>query len=105
MNAIWINEYACDISDDETGFLVCTTYNNERGRQVYSLRQHPVHTNQSHEPRLDGWCGETNNVSVQAEGLAMVARRARNGRICLRRVETTLEALEAIGYPALMPSE
>ena len=104
--AIWINESDCETTNiGEIGFLVCRVNHNERRRETYSLRERPAHTNQSHEARLDDWCGETNNVSVYAMGLAQVARRTKNGRCCLRRVEPTAEVLESLGYPELTPEQ
>ena len=102
--SIWIDEDNCELNyngDDvgDAGFLVCRT--SEHGVETYSLRRRPAHTNSSHEPRLDGWCGSWNNVSTDACGLARVARQAKNGRLCLAKVTPTPELLEELGYPEL----
>jgi hypothetical protein len=101
---IWINEYDndCDLLEG-IGFLASSHDNNQRGaRTVYYLRQHPGRTNMSGEPKLCAWLGETNNVSRNACGLARVVRIAKNGRVCLARVEATPELLEELGYPELL---
>lgn len=100
--AIWIDEYNCDINDDEIGFLICVS-NHNTGAEHYRLDGRPAHTNCSHEPRLSGWCGTTDNRHVEACGLARVTRRTQNQRCCLARVEPTAEVLEGLGYPDLMP--
>jgi hypothetical protein len=81
------------------GFLVRTE--SERGVASYSLSNKPAHTNSSHEPKLDAWCGSWNNRSTFADGLARVARTAKNGRVCLARVPATARLLEELGYPEL----
>jgi len=103
---IYIDEHNSELRDGEVGFLV-SRLNTSRGSrsEYYSLQRHPAHTNQSHEPRLRGWCGETNNVSVTAAGLARVAKTFGNGRLRLRVIRTgsSLERiiLEQLGYPDL----
>jgi hypothetical protein len=44
----------------------------ERGEDHYQLRTEPGRTNMSHEPRLHGWLGTTNNVARYAEGCVEV---------------------------------
>ena len=52
---------------DFIGYLVKAT-DTTTGYISYSLRERPLRTNKSHEPRLFGWCGTTNNVSLEAKG-------------------------------------
>jgi hypothetical protein len=106
MATLWIDENnAYDHEVGRVGFLVSVK---PQGRaERLDLRDRPAHTNQSHEPRLTGWCGETNNVNVHAQGLAEVVRVAKNGRILLRTTEdpdAITAALEELGYPELDPT-
>jgi hypothetical protein len=97
------------IGPDETlevgsvGFLIgrCRTMNG--GATSYHLSDTPAHTNQSHEPRLAGWCGTTNDIATYAVGLAKVTKLARNGRAFVVPVEgeALTAALEELGYPEL----
>ena len=102
--AIWIDEYQCS-SVDGVGFLVRIVDNNHGSAESYRLDDRAPCTNMSHEPRLRGWCGETNNVSVYAKGLARISRRTKNGRLCLTPIaqgsEEESSALEELGYPGL----
>jgi hypothetical protein len=89
------------------GFLVETT-NTNHGSESYGLYERPCHTNQSREPRLTGWCGETNNVSRTAQGLAKVVRVANNGRVQIVTVDGAEGAAwlnDVAGYPDLVPDE
>lgn len=70
----------------------------------YSLSNRPSHTNQSREPRLHGWCGETNNVNRSAIGVWEVVRVAKNGRIQIKEVtdaDRIRAYLDETGYPHL----
>jgi len=73
----WID---CESYGDEItiiggiGFLVESHDNNHGGSVSRSLYGSPLRTNQSREPRLFGWCGETNNVSKFARGVWRVSR-------------------------------
>ena len=102
--AIWIDEYQCS-SVDGIGFLVRIVDNNHGSAEHYCLDNRARCTNMSHEPKLHGWCGETNNISVYAEGLARISRRTKNDRICLTQIEKgsqeEAKALEELGYPEL----
>lgn len=90
MSNIWIDHDYADHAAGRVGFLV-------------ELRSRPAHTNKSHEPRLHGWCGTTDDVSTNAHGMAVVTRVAKNGRALIRRLqdEELAAALEAHGYPDL----
>jgi hypothetical protein len=96
--SIWTDPESINITGN-VGFLVCVT--SERGHEHYSLGDRPAHGNNGGGPQLTGWCGSYNNVSTNADGLAKVARRAKNGRVCLARVTPTAALLEELGYPEL----
>lgn len=100
-SAIWCDEQDVAVVGAQVGFLVEVVRHNQRTRK-YVLQPRPCHTNRSHEPRLTGWCGETDNVSRYASGLARISRVAANGRIQLVRVKATPEILESLGYPELV---
>lgn len=96
------------IGPDETlrvgdvGFMVRHA-NAMKGWVRIEIRDTPAHTNQSHQPRLSGWCGTTNDVATYADGMARVERVAKNGRALVRRLESDdlAAALEELGYPEL----
>jgi len=67
-------------------FLIRIVYNDRGGREMYHLCAQPGRTNQSHEQRLNGWLGETNNVSRYAEGAVEVYANAR-GELRVRRTD------------------
>ena len=102
--ATWTDHYRADYSPVGTvGFLARVQDQNHGCAEVYTLTQRPRRTNQSHEPRLNGWCGTTNNVAVFAEGMARVARVTKNERCLLVALspEEQEAALERLGYPGL----
>ncbi len=102
--SIWTDSENIETIGSEIGFLVL--HERDGGSNPrWSLRKRPAHTNSSHEPRLHGWCGTTNNVSIRAEGLARISRVAGNGRVRLQRVAATPELLEELGYPELLSTE
>ena len=72
---------------------------------IWSISDRPAHTNRSREPRLRGWCGETNNVSIYARGLVQLGIATPNGRVRITRLrkgsEEEREALELLSYPDL----
>ncbi len=102
---LWIEGEGLEVGD--VGYLVEVHRQNYRAptTTTHHLADRPPYTNQSHEPRLHGWCGETNNVSRYGCGMARVQRVTANGRAFV--VELTgaelLEALEATGFPELAP--
>ena len=86
------------------GFLVERS-NPMRHTKTTALHQRPAHTNQSHQPRLHGWCGAWNDTNTYAEGVWRVTRGTKNGRAQITRVDdyALLEAyLEGVGYPELL---
>ena len=74
------------------------------GRTSWSLHERPLRTNQSHEPRLHGWCGETDNRSRFARGVVRVVDTTKSGdrcRIAAVKGDALLAFLEQDGYPEL----
>lgn len=103
--ARWIDceEYSTKIGT--TGYLV-ETFNTSNGRTSFSLHERPLRTNQSHKPRLRGWCGETNNRSQYARGVWRVSRMNATGTRAqiVPLSDSELAAfLEGDGYPELIP--
>lgn len=101
--AIWIDGY--ELSVGEVGFLIeCVP----EGRATrYHLNDRPPYTNLSHEPRLHGWCGTTDNVARYGHGMARVTRVARNGRALVVPLhgQELVRALEDAGFPGLAPTD
>lgn len=95
--AQWIDGNGFDVVG-QAGFL---TEHVANGRAWFTLDERPAHTNMSREPRLHGWCGETNNVSLFARGMARVVRVAKNGRVQVRAISgSELETeLDRAGFP------
>lgn len=102
--AKWID---CDYSDrvGTIGYLV-ETFNSSSGSTSFELRERPLRTNQSLQPRLVGWCGETDNKSRTAMGVWRVARINATGDRA-QIVQLTGAELAAFldrdGYPELTP--
>lgn len=92
-----------DINEGERGFLI--EYSNTlRGTSRHAVSPRPAHTNQSHQPRLSGWCGTWNDTATYADGMAEVVRVvAETGRALIRRLTPaeTRRELERLGYPDL----
>lgn len=96
------------IGPDETlavgdvGFLINLS-NPFRGTDSYHVSQTPAHTNRSHQPQLQGWCGSWNDTSTNACGVVRVERVAKNGRALVRQLEgeDLAAVLEDLGYPDL----
>lgn len=106
--ALWIDGYDVEPMESQVGavgFLVERTDENRGGAVRYLLRDHPPRTNRSHQPRLRGWCGTTNNICVHGCGLARISRIAKNGRVCLTTIpagtQAEADALETLGYPGI----
>ena len=81
------------------------TMNTSNGSERYSLRERPLRTNGNHVPRLNGWCGETDNLSRTACGLWRITGFNRDReRVRIERVSDRAEQiafLEGDGYPEL----
>lgn len=56
----------------EEGVLVSRSP--ERGKTEWLLQADPPLTNSSREPKVAGWCGTTNNVSITAHGWHRVVK-------------------------------
>jgi hypothetical protein len=100
---MWIDSnYGYDTLAGTVGYLVQRSNSNRRSVTV-TLQDRPAYTNQSREPRLTGWCGETNNVSVTGLGMARVSRVAKNGRMLVTMLHGAelSAALESTGFPEL----
>lgn len=72
--------------------------------ETTTLSQRPAHTNQSHQPRLYGWCGSSNNTNTYANGVWKVTRVASNGRVQICEVTDHAEVeawLDSVGFPDL----
>jgi len=105
----WINTFdiTTNLPEGSPGFLV------EISPQVrathYNLRDTPAKTNRSCEAKLRGWCGSTNNVSVQACGIWKPVKVSLNGeRTLIEEVTDRAELeqfLDAVGWPDLMSSD
>jgi len=63
-------------------YLILVSTQNGEGCNLYDT---PARTNVSHEERLYGWLGSTNNVSRTADGMVDVYRDAK-GALRARRV-------------------
>jgi len=63
---------------------------------THKLYDRPACTNMSHQPKLNGWCGSTDNVSINALGVAQVVQVFANGRARVRTLHGA-EAVEALG--------
>lgn len=99
--AIWIDD-AYDHKVGDRGFLVRVTHVT-KGWRRYDLCDRPARTNQSHEYRLEGWCGTTNDVSVYAQGAGEIVKIAKNGRALVRHLDEQEldETLDDFGFPEL----
>jgi len=88
----WIDIYN-DVSTSkigDVGYLV-ETLNTSNGVRLFSIRDRPLRTNQSREPRLYDWCGETDNKSRYARGAWKIVRL---NRACDRAQIVRLEGEE-----------
>lgn len=102
----FIDDTNVGVSPGEPGFLVQSS--RDGGACVWRLTDRPLHTNQSHEPKLGSadehvWCGTTDNVARYACGLALVTKTHANGRARIEAIEPkhVPAALEWLGYPEL----
>jgi hypothetical protein len=73
------------------------------GVSHFSVADRPGYTNQSHKPLLDGWLGETNNVSRFARGLVRCTGRSPNDRVAIEPLtgDDVAAALDSLCYPEL----
>ena len=105
----WIDIYN-DVSTSkigDVGYLV-ETLNTSNGVRLFSIRDRPLRTNQSREPRLYDWCGETDNKSRYARGAWKIVRLNRacdRAQIVRLEGEELAKFLENDGYPELIPAD
>lgn len=101
MTGMWIGP-ADNLAVGLTGFLVENSHA-IKGWERIELRDLPAYTNQSHQPRLTGWCGTYNDVATHARGVGRVVRMARNGRAYVEILtgDELTAALEELGFPEL----
>jgi hypothetical protein len=99
---MWIDADHYDTHPGDVRFLV-EVFNTSTGGTRWSLQDRPLRTNRSLQPRLTGWCGETNNRSRTAHGLVRVVRVTPNDRALVTRLRGAAldAALEEVGYPGL----
>lgn len=101
MTTMWIGpDETLNVGDK--GFLI-KHKNSTQGWERHELRDTPAHTNQSHKPRLRGWCGSWNDTSTYGRGVWEVVRVAKNGRCLLSELDgDEMQAvLDDLGYPDL----
>lgn len=107
MKTMWIDTDDINtgtMPEGSPGFLIEISPQGKATR--YDLRDTPAKTNQSGEAKLTGWCGTTNNVSVDAAGVWKPVMLSLNGmRTQIQEVDRAeLELfLEAVGWPELLP--
>lgn len=98
----WIDSDSYENKIGDLRYLV-ETLNTSNGRTSWSLYERPLRTNQSHQPRLNGWCGETDNRSRYARGVVRVMALNAAGDRC-RIAQVTGDELQAFlerdGFPA-----
>lgn len=105
--ATWI-DCDSDFGVGDIGYLVSSDDSNRRAWDVLRLYRTPLRTNQSHEERLTGWCGETDNVSRTAKGVWRIVRLNKQGD---RALVTQLKGADLCtflandGRPSLIPDE
>ena len=79
--------YAPDEIKPGRYFLALYSHHDHGGRiETYRVSIRPFRTNRSHEVKLQGWCGETNNVNCDACG-AVEIYRDKAGRLRVRRAD------------------
>lgn len=85
--------------------FIVERHDTSRGISTLVLRERPAATNMSHEDRLWGWCGTSNNVSVTAHGMIEVTKVSKDGtRALVKRLHgpKLRTALESLGYDELL---
>lgn len=107
MTTRWIGSEDSTYTAGDIGFLIEREGQRTGSTASADLHDHPAYTNQSHEPRLYGWCGTTNDTAVYARGVWRVTEIAKNGRAKAEQLKgkELAAALETLGYPELAPAE
>jgi hypothetical protein len=101
---MWINTDDITTSiEGQPGFLVEISPEGKATR--YQLRDDPARQNRSGKAVLTGWCGSTNNVSVNAMGVWKPVRTSPKGqRTQIARItdeKEIAEFLDTVGWPGL----
>jgi hypothetical protein len=84
-----------DYEAGQVGFLIEHT-NPVKRSETWSLSDLPAQTNQSHEPRLHGWCGSWNDTSTNAHGVWRVVKVLANGRVRIEEVVGAAALVDAL---------
>jgi hypothetical protein len=71
--AFWATENEGTLAVGDVGFVVERSHEGVDVTQVWKL---PARTNMSHEAKLRGYCGETNNIVITARGACEILRRS-----------------------------
>lgn len=103
MHPTWIDCFAAYETLGDCSYLVEVIHTSS-GRTSWHLHERPLRTNQSREPRLWGWCGETDNRSRFARGVVRVVDVNKGGdrcRIVSVKGDALVAFLELDGYPEL----
>ena len=101
---MWINSNGQDYEVGQIGFLIKKS-NPIRHTESHILSQRPPSTNQSHQPRVHGWCGSWNDTNTYGLGVWRVARVCKNGRVQLTECANAQEVvtfLAEVGFPDLL---
>jgi hypothetical protein len=104
MELLWGDDVSGKRKVGEVGFLVHRA-NNILDWERWNLFDRPAHTTKGGVPIFIGKCGTTHGVTITAYGMAKIAKRARNGRVCyeqLTDLDEISQALEELGYPDLL---
>lgn len=103
----WVDfDLSSDLGVGDIAYLA-EVVDTTRGTTSWHLSKRPLRTNMSREPKLRGWCGETNNRSLNAHGVVRVSAISRAGdraRISSVSTADTAAFLEACGHPDLVAS-
>lgn len=80
-------------------------YDENTRSETHGLYAQAGYTNVSKHPKLTGWCGSHNGVSLTVRGLVKVIRVADSGRVLVRVLEgdALARGLNDLGYPDLIP--
>lgn len=71
-SAYWPTLGSDRLPEVDDAVFVSRTLDTSSGREFYEARLTPWKTNVSHEPKVHGWLGETNNKSRTAVGKGVV---------------------------------
>ena len=103
--SVWIDNDHHGLKLGQIGYLV-EPLPPGTGQACWSVRDRPLRTNTTDEPRLHGYCGETNKHGRTAHGVVIVVEV--NGSKSRARIasvvgERLAEFLRSDGHPGLVP--